>query len=188
MRIILASISVIAFAACASSVNAPPAATASGAATPPAQIGAPVLHVSNALEHLSIACLRAESSEPNALDDDCDGHIDALPATSALSIAWAAPNNRELTLEVVDAAGTPLVPSTEHLSPACAGDGVATSFKTFATLPHGTTRVVLTEQRACEPDTSHAATVALVTAGSAHSYVVTLAPGKPAELASIDSP
>jgi hypothetical protein len=173
--------------ACATSTPAQPPTAAPSAAAAPAS--APTLALVSTLEPLAVTCLSAEPARANALDDNCDGVIDALPRTGALSVAFAHGAEGEATVSLVDGGQKAVAPSSSDEPVACApAEGAVTGNAHFQALPAGARELVLRHVRACGEPKPLPVVLSVQTGGAVHSYLVTLAPGQTLSLGTVGAP
>lgn len=129
---------------------------------------------------MALACDSAESAEPNAVDDDCDGRIDDAPAHAALIVALASATPAELELSLVDSAGKAIEPSTSRAVSACGrAPGAASASFSYLALPRGTADIVVHHRGTCgQPHEQVTLAVSFGAGESARAYLTTLAKGQ----------
>lgn len=141
---------------------------------PSARAEADAFTPSAALTPLHGACRRAELPQPNALDDDCDGSIDAFARDLPLLIAVAFPRAiaGDLALAVRSEANVeqPLAVSD------CGEDKpVCTVYVDGKTLAHGSHSLLVRHTDPNAQAATHALVVSAQTQGKVATYLATLA-------------
>lgn len=168
--------------------SAPAERTQLPAAAPHVQ-PAPQLRVASTLAALSLSCQQAEQPRANALDDDCDGKVDALSPGAALAVSWAAAPGAELAVSLLDAHGQPLPATHDSRGSACTNEGAVVSATSFQQLPPGAAKLVLAHVRACaDPSEPTSAVISISQGGRSRSYTVAVAPGQTLDLAELTAP